>query len=290
MKIEKTHETSVSVEIPSDAIQKQTIMLTSDWHYDSAVCDLDLLTKHLHVAEEYQAIVLVAGDLLDVMQGKHDPRRSIEDLKDEYRTSSYFDAVVADAAKFLSGFDVPAFVLCDGNHELNVLEHNGTDLISSVAYQLRYQYGKKAVKMGYYGYMPIIFNYKKGSGQASKLLYWFHGTSSHAVVTKGIIQVNRQGVWLLSPDFILNGHTHDAYTRPEPVEKFNMKSRQPYRDGKLYFRSPGYKNSTTDTMRTSDWASRTNRAPKNKGCYFLHLTYSHSQGDTIEHSYTSMVV
>lgn len=288
MKISRTHEDTVCLDIQAESTHEQDIMLTSDWHYDSACCDIELLTRHLRIAEERQAIVLVAGDMLDVMQGKEDPRRDIEDLKDKHKTNNYFDAVVADAAEFLSGFDVPAYVLADGNHEQSVTKHHGTDLLGTVCYHLKYQYGKKAVKMGYWGYMPIYFHYVNGGATSSKLLYWFHGTSNHAVVTKGMIQVNRQGVWLNSPDYILNGHTHDAWTRPEPIEVFSMKARRPYRSGKLYFRSPGYKNSSTDTRRTTGYGSR-KRAPKNKGCYFLKLRYKHSRADAVEHQFTSLV-
>ena len=288
MKIERCYDETISIDVQAKSKEKLTIMLTSDWHYDSASCAIDLLTRHLKVAEEMQAVVLVAGDVLDVMQGREDPRRSIEDLKNLYRMDSYFDAVVADTAKFLSGFDVPAFVLCDGNHEMAVLKHNGVDLLSNVCYQLRYQYHKTAVHGGYYGYMPIYFHYNKGSATKGKLLYWYHGTSSHAVVTKGMIQVNRQGVWLPDPDYVLNGHTHDAYTRPEPIEHFSMKTRRSSRGSKLFFRSPGYMMSSTDTKKTQGYSAR-KRAPKNLGCYFLTLEYSHSRNDSIEHSYTSVV-
>ena len=83
MKLTKDNETSVSIEIRGNNQEEATIMLSSDWHYDSKCCDLELLTKHLKIAEEANAIVLVAGDMLDVMQGRHDPRRDMESLKEK---------------------------------------------------------------------------------------------------------------------------------------------------------------------------------------------------------------
>lgn len=290
LSITKDNEVSVTVEYTCPSQSTINLMLSSDWHYDSSCCDLDLLTKHLKIAEEKQAVVLMAGDTLDAMQGRHDPRRKIEELKKQYAVSGYYDAIVADCANFLAKFDVPGYIICDGNHELAVLKNSGTDLLNNLAYHLRHEYKKSAVHMGFWGYMPITFRYSKGRANTSKLLYWFHGTSSHAVVTKGMIQVNRNSTWLKAPDYFVFGHTHDGWADPEPIEDFNMKSKRPFRDGMLFFRTPGYKNSPTDEHKPSSWASQKQRAPKNKGCYFLELNYSHSGGDIIEHNYTSMVI
>lgn len=289
MRINKVDSVSVEVDVESKNHERLNIMLSSDWHYDSTCCDIKLLTEHLKLAEEMGAIVLVAGDMLDAMQGKYDPRKDMEELKEKYKVRSYYDAIVADAAEFLSKFDIPAYILCNGNHELGVLAHADTSLLSTVAYQLRYQYSKQAIAMGYWGYMPITFRYSRGAASSSRLLYWFHGTSSHAIVTKGMIQVNRQGTWLAAPDYIVNGHTHDGWCDPEPIEDYNMKTKKPYRDGKIYFHTPGYMSSPTDTLDPDSWPSTKNRAPKNKGCYFLHLDYSHNRGDIITHSYTGLV-
>jgi hypothetical protein len=264
----------------ADYKDSMTIMLSSDWHFDSAVCDREMLTQHLKMAEEKNAVVCVFGDMLDVMQGRYDPRRSPEELKDEYKTDSYFDAVVADAAKFLSQFDLE-YILCSGNHEESVLKHNGINLLSNVSYRLRYEYQKKAICLGYSGYIPLVFRYKKGSAMASKLLYFQHGSSTSAKVTRGVIWTNRQGVWMDAPDYVVNGHLHTAYSMPIPVERFVMKSKRKERGSRHFFRTPGYKNSITDGGHAGYYESSKHREPSNKGCYFLTLLYSHTD-DTIE--------
>jgi len=274
MKITKHNPAAVTIEIPSKAKQRLSVMLSSDVHFDSTVCDRNLFKEHLKIAEELQAPVLIAGDLLDAMQGKFDPRRQPEDLKDEYKVSAYYDAIVMDAAKFLSQFDIPLYILALGNHETGVLRHSNTDLLGNVAYQLRVEHGKEAVSMGYWGYLRFQFRYKKGAANASKVLYWHHGKSNGAPVTKGVIQVARQGVYLQSPDFVLNGHNHQAYCMPVPVERLNQKTMEPYTDVVWYLRTPGYKTNPTDSMKTWGFEAERHRAPTPRGCIFLELDYS----------------
>jgi len=44
------------------------------------------------------------GDMFDVMQGRYDPRRSYDDLRPEYKTSTYLDDIVKDAADFFKPY------------------------------------------------------------------------------------------------------------------------------------------------------------------------------------------
>ena len=273
MQITRHNPASLTLEVSADSGQQLSLMLASDVHYDSVVCDLDLFTKHLKLAEELQAPVLIAGDLLDAMQGKWDPRRQPEDLKDQYKVSAYYDAIVMDCAKFLAKFNVPAYILGLGNHETSVLSHSNTDLLGNVAYQLRVEHGKQAVSAGYWGYLRVMFRYKKGNGTASKLIYWHHGDGNGAPVTKGVIQVARQGVYLQAPDIVVNGHNHQAYTVPVQVERMNQKTMEPYTETVWYLRTPGYKKSAVDSQSVWGFEAERHRAPTPKGCIFLNMEY-----------------
>lgn len=281
MQLIKHNPAALTLEIPSKSTQRLSIMLTSDVHYDSVVCDLDLFTKHLKLAEEAQSPVLIAGDLLDAMQGKWDPRRQPEELKHDYAVSAYYDAIVMDCARYLAKFDIPLYILCLGNHETAVLKNSNTDLLGNVAYQLRVEHGKQAEAMGYWGYLRIMFKYNKGGGGASKMLYWHHGTSTSAPVTKGMIQVNRQGVYLYDVDYVLNGHNHQSYSTPLPVERINKITMQPYTETIWYLRTPGYKKSSADSNEVWGFGAEKHRAPTPRGCMFLNLQYSHTN-DSIE--------
>jgi len=289
MNYEKVNGTSLLIDIPSDAQQDFGIMLMSDVHFDSAVCDLALFHEHLKYAEKYRLPVFINGDSLDAMQGKYDPRRSPEDLKDIYNVSAYYDALVLDYSSYLSRYDIPAFILGDGNHETGVLEHSGTDLLENVCYRLRVEHKKTAIHMGYWGYIEYGFFYKKGNARAKRLMYFHHGDGGSAPVTKSTLQINRQSAWLIHPDIVHNGHTHDAYCIPQPVEKFNDKTHKPYPDNMWFIRTPGYKMSPTKSHRTRGYESKHFRAPKSRGCYILNLHYSHTD-DTISMDVLNKIV
>jgi len=289
MQLIKHNPAAVTLEIPSKSTQRLSIMLTSDVHFDSVVCDIDLFTKHLKIAEELQAPVLIAGDLLDAMQGKWDPRRQPEDLKNAYKVSAYYDAIVMDCAKFLAKFKVPLYILALGNHETGVLRHSNTDLLNNVAYQLRIEHNRQAVSMGYWGYLRFMFKYNKGAAAVSKTLYWHHGTSNNAVVTKGVIQVNRQGAYLRDVDFVLNGHNHAAYVMPLQVDRLNQRTMQPYTETVFYLRSPGYKKPVSDANNVWGFEAEKHRSPNPRGCMFLNMEYSHN-GDTIESEILQKIV
>ena len=179
-----------------------------------------------------------------------------------------------DCAKFLSQFDMPLYILALGNHETGVLKHSNTDLLGNVAYQLRVEYSKEAVAMGYWGYIRFHFKYKRGMGNASKILYWHHGASNGAPVTKGVIQVARQGVYLQAPDYVLNGHNHQSYTMPLQVERLNQKTMKPYTETVWYLRTPGYKMNPTDSASVWGFDAERHRAPTPRGCIFLDMEYS----------------
>lgn len=281
MQITKDNPTSLLVDIESEFTQNFSIMLMSDVHFDSTVCDLSLFHKHLKYAESHQMPILVAGDLLDAMQGKYDPRRTPEDLKQQYAVNAYYDALVIDVARYLAEYNIPGYILCDGNHETSVRDHSGTDLLHNVAYQLRVEHKKNAVHMGYWGYVDYRFHYNKGNAMASYLQYFHHGNGYSAPVTKSTIHINRQSVWLTDVNLVHNGHTHDCYAIPQPIEKYNKKAHKPYQDTVWFIRTPGYKMSPTTSHKTGGFESEHFRGPKSRGCHVLNLTYSHND-DSIE--------
>jgi hypothetical protein len=255
-------------------------MLASDIHYDSILCDVKLFEKHLKLAEQQGSPVIIAGDLFDAMQGRDDPRRSIEELKAEYKVASYYDAIVLDVSKFLQKFKVPYYIIALGNHETSVLRKINTDLVERLCYDLRL-HGQPAEAMGYWGYIRFMFNYKHGGAAISKTLYFHHGKSTSAPVTKGVIQTNRQSVYIHDADFVLNGHNHSAYLMPVQVEKLNQKTMQPYTQSVWFIRTPGYKQSPGDSMQTWGYGAEKHRTPTPRGCMFLDMTYTHSN-DSVE--------
>ena len=280
LKLTRHNAAAITLEIPAKNKQKFTLMLSSDIHFDSVLCDIDLFTKHLRMAEEKQAPVLIAGDFFDAMQGHDDPRRSIEELKTKYKVSHYFDAIVLEASEFLRQFKIPLYIIALGNHETSVLRKINTNLCERLAYDLRL-HQQPAEAMGYWGYVRIMFKYNKGAGNGSKMLYYHHGSSTSAPVTRGVIQTARQGAYLHAPDVVLNGHNHQAYCMPIQVERVSQKTMTPYTESVWYLRTPGYKMSPGDSLQTWGYGAERHRSSTPRGCMFLNLEYTHSQQDQV---------
>ena len=273
MKLTRHNPAVFTLDINADSKHTQSIMLASDIHYDSIACDLQKFKEHLQLADELKAPVLIAGDLFDAMQGQDDPRRSPEELKAEYKVSHYFDALVLDASKFIQQFkNVPVWLFGLGNHETSVMKKISTNLCERLAYDLRL-HGHKAEAAGYWGYLRIGFNYKNGSDCPTKMIYWHHGNSSNAIVTKGVIDTNRQGVYLHDADVVVNGHNHHAYTMPVQVERVNQRTLEPYTQTVWYIRTPGYKMSSGDSKQVFGFGAEKHRAPTPRGCVFLEMNY-----------------
>ena len=282
MKLTRHSPATFTLEIPTGSKQTTSMMLASDVHFDSSHCDVKLLTEHLRQANETKSPVLIAGDFFDAMQGHDDPRRSIEELKAQYKVSHYFDAIVLDASHYLQQFpDVPVWLFGMGNHETSVLHKINTNLLERLAYDMRL-HKMQAEAAGYWGYLRVRMSYKNGGDTNTKMIYWHHGVSSGAPVTKGVIQVNRQGVYLQAPDVVVNGHNHQAYWMPVSVERINNKTMMPYTTMVHYFRTPGYKMSPPDTLEVIGYGAERHRSPTPRGCVFLDITYQKHVGITLE--------
>jgi len=67
--------------------KERWMLFISDVHLDSVHCDRDKLKQHLDLALKRNAPVFIFGDLLDLMQGKYDPRSNKGDLNPKYNSS-----------------------------------------------------------------------------------------------------------------------------------------------------------------------------------------------------------
>jgi UDP-2,3-diacylglucosamine pyrophosphatase LpxH len=60
--------------IQIDRTKSARFLLISDVHWDAIDCDRRLLKKHLDEAVATDSMVLINGDLFDLMQGRNDRR------------------------------------------------------------------------------------------------------------------------------------------------------------------------------------------------------------------------
>jgi hypothetical protein len=204
-----------------DAEWEQWILLSSDRHHDNKYSRWDLERRHLEQVKERNALILDVGDLFCAMQGKYDPRKSYDELRPEYATDAYFDAIVKDAVKFYGPYAEHFLVIGQGNHEATVLSRNGTDLIGNFVYGLNSQYGVKVQRGGFGGWIRFMFVAHKTKRSSLNLKY-FHGAGGGGPVTRGVIQTNRQAVIYRNADIVVNGHTHDSWHVPIAQEMLSQ--------------------------------------------------------------------
>ena len=240
---------------------EQWFLLRSDTHHDSIHCRRDLEKRHLDKARERDAIILDGGDLFDAMQGRFDPRRSYNDVRQEYLIDDkYYDNIVNDTAEFLNPYADLFLLFGRGNHESSVIKNASTDLTDRLVHMLNMN-GGHSYSGGYGGYVRLYFS-RQGANRSSCNIKYFHGAGGEAPVTKGMIQTNRQAVYLADADIVWNGHNHNEYITNIKRERLSNKGVL-YFDLMTFIRTPGYKDDYGDGF--DGWEVERGGVPKPHG-------------------------
>jgi len=250
--------TTVRIDVP-DVSWEQWIMLRSDAHHDSVWCRRDIELAQLGRAGERRTWIIDAGDLFDGMQGRYDPRRSYEDVRPEDVGVDYYDRIVDHAAADYMPYRDNWLLFGQGNHETAVLRHTNHSLTTALHRAL----GAGHIG-GYGGWVRFAFTVH-GTKRSSLRLKYHHGAGGGGPVTRGVIQTNRQAVYLPDADIVLNGHTHDAWVLSIARERLNDAGRVT-RDLVRFVRTPGYKDEYGSEFSVEHWMP-----PKPLGCVWLRM-------------------
>ena len=246
---------------------KQSFLLMSDVHYDAVACRRSTLRRHLEHAQAREAAILDIGDFFDAMQGRFDPRRDMEAVREEYRRNDYYDAILSDAVEFLKPYARRYLFVARGNHELSVLKNANTDLTERLAERLRDGEGKVVVG-GYAGWMRVVVK-EQGYRRGVVVIQYRHGLGAGAPVTRGVIETNRQAVYLDGIDVVWNGHNHQAYMLP--IVRDRMLASGRVRSVLVWFlRTPGYKDEWH--VEPSGYVSRKGMGPTPLGSIWLNMS------------------
>lgn len=243
------------------------ILLVSDQHHDSPLCDRKLEKQHLDEAKRKNASIVMAGDVFDAMQGHKDPRASYDQLDPALKVNNYFDAVVEFNAQFYQPYAENILVIGKGNHESSVQDHHNISLVDNLVYRLNRETGSRISVGGYGGWVKFLFTMDTTKRFSLNMKY-FHGAGGDAPVTRGVIQTARQAVYLPDADIVVNGHNHNEYAVPIQRERISQAG-QLYFDTQWHIRTPGYKNDYGAGDR--GWAVERGMPPKPLGCVWLHL-------------------
>lgn len=254
---------------------EQWFLLLADAHWDSVSCARDLLDRHLKEARVKQARIMIFGDWFDAMQGRFDPRRSMDELRPEYRSENYYDLLVKYSYEYLKEYADLIDVFTDGNHELAVLKNANTNPLDNLIFGLRTATGANIIHGGYGGWVRFVPVITSVQFQSINLKY-FHGAGAEAPVTRGVIQTNRQAVYLPDADIVVNGHNHNSYWVPIARERISHRGKQ-YIDIQHHVRTPGYKNEYGDG--SSGWAVTKGMVPKPIGAVWMRMWFDAANND-----------
>ena len=245
---------------------KADMFFTSDVHFDSIYCARKQFFSDMDQAVERDAKIFIFGDFFDAMNGRFDPRRDMGKVRPEYRRSDYYDYLIMDSAEKLKKYAPHIAMITPGNHETSVLKNANTYLTDRLVSALN-QAGGTIVHGGYGGWVRVMLK-PKDHFSATILIKYFHGSGGEAPVTRGVIQTNRQAVYLPDADVVVNGHSHNAYWVPITRERVSGKGKQ-YFDTQHHVRMPGYNQAYGDG--SQGWEIERGGVPKPIGGSFVNF-------------------
>lgn len=246
---------------------EQHVLLASDVHFDHAKCKRSLFRKHLDRALERNAPIIIPGDLLCLMQGKYDPRKSYDSLLPQYKTDDYFGAIIEDTVRFLEPYKHLIAVIGDGNHETNVLKRHNVNMIKWLTRELGCFHG------GYQGFVRFMFEHSAGGKRRSKTLFYNHGTGGGGPVTRGAITSNRENARVDGVDIMVRGHIHEAWQMETPKLTLNPQHNIQHKNV-MHIQCPTYKDEIGNAA--GGWANEKNFPVKPLGGWWLKFTASHN--------------
>lgn len=193
----------------------------SDVHFDSIHCNRELFKEHLDYIKEKNGIIMIHGDLFDVMGTFRDPRSKPNDLRPEYIVpgKGYLDLIVEDAYNFLRPYKKNLLLITEGNHETNITRRHDVNIIDRLCFALRND-GGVTKKGGYSGYVNILLTRAGSQAKSSLKYYYHHGKGGNAHRSKGVLYSQLDAMKNPDADIIVSGHDHNAIHDPSNVSEY----------------------------------------------------------------------
>lgn len=244
------------------------ILITSDWHFDNPKCNRKLLFKHLDQAKEENALIIINGDMLCLMQGQYDPRRNKSAIRPEHNGDNYLDLVINDTAEKLKPYAHLILQINEGNHESSVSKRSETNVLQRLVERLN-TIANTNIQLGSYAGL-IILNlcYQKRSYKSLKIGY-SHGNWG-GIVSKGTQSVGRYASYFPDADIFISGHTHDGWIMNHPRYKYNQNKQELKIVNQWHIKTGTYKE---EFEGGSGWAVERIAMPKYLGSCWCNIYY-----------------
>lgn len=248
----------------------QPFLLISDLHYDSPSCDVDLLKKHLDQAIASNAIILVFGDVFDVMGTYNDPRSKPQSISSTYLSKdfSYLDMVIEDAVEFFKPYARNIALISTGNHETKIQEKHDTDPIRRLVKGLEPE--NPSIQHGNYtGFVELVERTSTGSSGFSNLttVHFHHGFGGSAHRSLGVLNVQLECMRYPSADLLVRGHIHRKWHIPDTVQIVPDKAGKLQKKPVDYVQLGAYKDGYEEGQ--GGFAIEKNLPPSKLGGYWL---------------------
>ena len=253
------------------------LLFTSDWHFDNPMTNRKMIFNHLDEAKRRNALIIINGDLLCLMQGKYDPRGSKSSIRPEHNGDNYLDLVINDTADKLVPYANNILQINQGNHETSVSKRSETNVLQRLVERINALAGSNIQLGAYRGFININFSYKNCSFKSLNIGY-SHGNWG-GIVTKGVLSVNRDAAIMDNVDIMISGHTHDRW-----IVELNRLIPDPLR-GRVINKSQFHVKTGTykeEFEEGEGWAVERIGTPKSLGSVFCKVFYSQKQDLELE--------
>jgi hypothetical protein len=249
---------------------RMPILLSADRHDDNPHSIHALQDSHLARVANEGGLIFDFGDMHCAMQGKYDPRKAMGDTRKGDDVPAYYDAIgkgrVAHYEKYARHWLLAGY----GNHETSVIDRHGVDLVQRFVAGMRQADPLSPITAGGYGgWVRFHFHIQGNTRQCIDMKY-FHGGGGGGPVTRGVIDTNRQAVYLPDAQIVVNGHTHDQYVLPIPRERLNAQNNV-VQDVAYHIRTGTYKDEYGDGA--MGWSIEKKMGPKPIGAVFGAFEY-----------------
>jgi hypothetical protein len=195
-----------------------TFLLRGDAHHDNPHSLHDLEKKHLDECVAAGGGWIDVGDLFCAMQGKYDPLRARQSVRDEDALAAdYLDSLVRNAGNFYTPYSENCVLIGRGNHETAILKNCETDLTERLCERMTQASGHKVHSGGYGGWIRFVARCHQQ--QYSLLLKYFHGSGGAALMSFDTLKVRRAAAVTPDADVVVSGHVHKQWVMPLARER-----------------------------------------------------------------------
>ena len=267
--------TKALIDAPQNEDFKFSLLALSDTHIDSGKSDHDLFHNFCDQALEAKAGIFINGDFYDAMAGPDDRRNARSTLRSEISRKKYFDDIIHLGTKLLHPYRYNLISIGQGNHEVSVLNHYGTDLIERTV-GIMSERGSSVTNGHYSGWLDMKFVPSNKGHQVLRIFY--HHGSGYSSMSKAKESCGE----MPDADVSLFGHTHRHW-----LERLNRKRRTStgiYDDEQLILGVPGLKDDTIDDgivrkkgvygSKSGEWATEKGIRSKPLGAWWIDFTWS----------------